>query len=137
MDINRLSDNLSRYAANYSPARLFPKIKKVARKVGSKMIFTVLIIYYATFDKNIPVKDRLMLAGALGYFILPVDLIPDMLPGGFADDAAALAYVARHIWNNLSSETIAKARRSVREMFPDVDADTLTLTDTQSSSDSQ
>ena len=37
-----------------------------------------------------PLKTKLAIYGALGYFILPIDAIPDFLPLGFSDDAAAL-----------------------------------------------
>lgn len=42
-------------------------------------------------DENTPGKHKMIIIGALGYFILPVDLIPDFIPvAGFTDDAAAL-----------------------------------------------
>lgn len=52
-----------------------------------------------------------MVVAVLGYFILPVDLIPDALPGEFADDVAAALYVVRHIWNNISNDTFGKAEK--------------------------
>lgn len=58
-----------------------------------------------------------MVVAALGYFILPVDLIPDALPGGFADDTAAALYVVRHIWNNISDDTFRKAGQKLNEWF--------------------
>lgn len=125
MDISKFTNNLSAYADYYNPAKLFSKIKDVAQKVGVNIVYVVLILYYATFDKSLPVKDRLMVVAALGYFILPVDLIPDALPGGFADDASALLYVVRHIWNNLSKDTIDKAKRQLNEWFPNADPSTL------------
>ena len=54
---------------------------------------------------------------ALGYFILPIDIIPDALPGGFADDSAALIFVLKHVWNNLPPETHRKARERLTAWF--------------------
>ena len=127
MNINVFLDNLNRYADHYSPTKLFAKIKGVAKTAGVNVIYTVLILYYATFDKSLPVKDRLMVVAALGYFMLPVDFIPDMLPGGFVDDAATLTYVIRHIWKNLSAGTIRKAKEQLKEWFPDVDTNRLVI----------
>lgn len=127
MNINVFLDNLNRYADHYSPTKLFAKIKDVAKTAGVNVIYAVLILYYASFDKSLPVKDRLMVVAALGYFILPVDFIPDMLPGGFVDDAAALTYVIRHIWKNLSAGTIRKAKEQLKEWFPDVDTNRLVI----------
>ncbi|MDE7080584.1 MAG: DUF1232 domain-containing protein [Muribaculaceae bacterium] len=120
MDIKSFTSNLQKYAAYYDPNALFEKIKKVAKKAGVKIVYAVLILYYATLDKDIPVKDRLLILAALGYFILPVDLIPDALPGGFADDMAALVFVLKQVWGNLTPSTMQKARDRVREWFGNV-----------------
>ncbi|MDE6341951.1 MAG: DUF1232 domain-containing protein [Muribaculaceae bacterium] len=117
MNITLFKRNLKEYAGHYNAGSLFEKLKTAARKAGKKTVHLVLILYYATFDKALPVKDRLMVLAALGYFILPVDMIPDVLPGGFADDAAALLYVVRHIWRNLSNDTFSKARLKLDEWF--------------------
>lgn len=127
MEIKSFTDNLSKYAGHYNPGALFDKIKKVARKAGVKLVYMVLVLYYASFDKNLPVKDRMMVLAALGYFILPLDLIPDALPGGFADDTAALIYVLKHIWTNLTPETMQKAEGRLKEWFGDVTSSDLDI----------
>ena len=127
MNIKLFLNNLNKYADCYSPTKLFAKINDIAKTAGVNIIYGVLILYHATFDKSLPVKDRLMVVAALGYFILPTDLIPDMLPGGFVDDATALTYVIRHIWKNLSNETIRKAKQQLKEWFRDVDTDKLVI----------
>lgn len=58
--------------------------------------------YYCALDTQTPLKVRAMLLGALVYFIVPLDAVPDLIAGlGFTDDAAVLAaavsLVARHI----------------------------------------
>ena len=55
-----------------------------------------LAAYYCAFDRETPLYARAALWGALAYFVLPFDAIPDMLPLlGFTDDAAVLAGVVR------------------------------------------
>ncbi len=120
MNLKAFTGNLSKYAGYYNPTALFEKIKNVARKAGVKLVYIVLILYYATLDKDMPVKDRLMILAALGYFILPIDLIPDGLPGGFADDTAALVFVLKQVWDNLTPTTIQKAGNRLREWFGEV-----------------
>ena len=121
MDITPFKKNIEKYSEYYTPSSLFDKIKKFAKKAGVKTVYLVLILYYALLDKDIPVKDRLMVIAALGYFILPIDIIPDALIGGFADDAAALLYVVKHIWKNISDETFRKARMKISEWFGKVE----------------
>lgn len=120
MDISFFTNNLSRYADLYNPSKLFDKIKAMAKKAGVKVVYIVLLLYYSTLDKDLPLNDRLMVIAALGYFILPIDLIPDALPGGFADDTAALIFVLKQVWNNLTPQTKSKARSRLKEWFSDV-----------------
>lgn len=120
MDLKSFTDNLPKYAGYYSPTSLFDKIKRVARKAGVKIVYVVLLLYYCTLDKGLPVKDRLMVLAALGYFILPLDFIPDGMPIGFADDTAALLYVLKKVWHNLTPETKQKARSRLQDWFGDV-----------------
>ena len=62
----------------------------------------LLAAYYCAFDRDTPLHVKGALVGALAYFVLPMDAIPDVLPViGFTDDAAVLAatlkLVADHI----------------------------------------
>jgi uncharacterized membrane protein YkvA (DUF1232 family) len=52
----------------------------------------LLAAYYCVFDRATPLQVKVTLIGAIAYFVLPVDAIPDVLPViGFTDDAAVLA----------------------------------------------
>ncbi len=56
----------------------------------------LLAAYYCAFDRNTPVHVKAALFGALAYFVVPFDGIPDILPViGFTDDAAMLAAALR------------------------------------------
>ncbi len=90
------------YAADFTEKSFWQKVAHVAKAVGREIIEKALMMYYAAMDKDTPVWARTVLVGALGYFICPIDAIPDAIPvGGFADDAgaiaAALSIVAAHI----------------------------------------
>lgn len=64
------------------------------RGVAARIPFTedLLAAYYCAFDRATPRHVQLTLIGALAYFVLPTDAVPDMLPVlGFTDDAAVLA----------------------------------------------
>lgn len=74
------------------------------RRVAGKLPFAddLAAAYYCAFDSRTPIRVRGTLLGALAYFILPLDAIPDFLVGfGYTDDAAVLAtaisLVAAHI----------------------------------------
>src|SRR6185503_11305180 len=64
------------------------------RRVAAALPFTedLLAAYYCAFDRATPRHVQAALIGALAYFVLPFDFIPDVMPAlGFTDDAAVLA----------------------------------------------
>lgn len=85
-------------------ARVRRDFWRKAARVAARLPFAedLLAAYYCAFDRDTPLQVKAALVGALAYFVLPFDAIPDMLPMiGFTDDAAVLAtairLVAAHI----------------------------------------
>jgi len=62
-----------------------------------------------SLDRNVPAKYKALLLFATGYFLSPVDLIPDFVPGlGFLDDIAVAAFVLNTILNKVDPEIVRK-----------------------------
>ena len=81
----------------------WPKIRKVAAKLP--FIEDLLAAYYCAFDRETPRHVQAALIGALAYFILPFDFIPDMLPVlGFTDDAAVLVTAMRMVSTHIKPQ---------------------------------
>ena len=79
---------------------------KLKRFAGS-LPFTedLLAAYYCAFDRETPRHVQAALLGALAYFVLPFDFLPDMLPVlGFTDDAAVLATAIRMVSSHITPE---------------------------------
>lgn len=115
------------FMSYFSPEKLFSKISDVAKKAGVKVIYAALLLYYAMFDKEVPMSDKAIVVGALGYFILPLDFIPDFLPGGFVDDAGALVLAVKNIWSNISANTHRQAKAKLNEWFDNINPSDLQL----------
>ena len=67
--------------------------RKLRRLIG-KLPFAedLVAAYFCTVDRETPLAARAMLLGALAYFVLPTDAIPDFVAGfGYSDDATVLA----------------------------------------------
>jgi uncharacterized membrane protein YkvA (DUF1232 family) len=81
--------------------------RKVKREVASvPFLENVLTAHYCAFDRHTPVHVKAVLVGALVYFVMPDDLVPDYLPIiGFADDAAVFGLAIK-----LMSSHIARPR---------------------------
>ncbi|MBU2553921.1 MAG: DUF1232 domain-containing protein [Bacteroidales bacterium] len=98
------------YIGHFEEKALFEKIKHVAGMAGSTLIYYALILYILLADKGIPAKSKLIIVAALGYFILPADLIADILPGlGFTDDIAFLTYAISTVSEYMTPEVKEKA----------------------------
>ncbi len=75
----------------------------------------LLAAYYCAFDRETPRHVQVALLGALAYFILPFDFVPDMLPIlGFTDDAAVLATAIRMVAGNITTEHREAARAALK-----------------------
>lgn len=101
------------YEKNYSEESFWDKIAGVAKKSGGKVIYKGLLLYYALQRDATPAWAKTVIISALGYFIFPIDAIPDPTPMvGFADDlgvlTAALATCASYINNEVKTNAKAK-----------------------------
>ena len=86
---------------------------KVRRTVG-RVPFTeqAVAAFYCATDSATPTHVKAILMGALAYFIVPTDMIPDFIAGlGFTDDAAVLAAAVRTVTSHLSERHVEQARR--------------------------
>lgn len=73
--------------------------------------------YYCAMDEATPFKVRATLLGALAYFVLPFDLIPDFVLGlGFTDDMAVLVAAFTMIRNHVTQEHLDRGREIVERM---------------------
>ena len=114
--------NIERYQKHYSESGLFSKIGKVCRKAGIKAVYLVLLLYYVLKDKNTPIEHKTIILGALGYFILPLDLLPDLIPVfGFTDDLAAIIACIRSVKANITPAIRQKAAQKLADWFTDIE----------------
>ena len=118
MGNNKVPQNIENYQSEYSESGLWSKVKSVAKKAGIKTIYMVLLLHYVLKSPNVSIEDKAKIYGALGYFILPIDLIPDFIPiVGYSDDVAALAYALHAAWKNVTPEIKQQAQQKLRSWF--------------------
>ncbi len=118
-----MDNNFSKY---YSENELWKKIKKASKAAGTKVVYAVLLLYYAMQDESMSAKTRLSIAAALGYFILPTDAIFDLTPIiGFSDDLGVLLFVLSQISASITAEVMDKAKLKIEEWFGKINEDEL------------
>lgn len=94
------------------------------RKAAGQVPFAedLVAAYYCALDPKTPGKAKAVLLGALAYFIMPVDAIPDVLAFvGFSDDIAVLTLALATIRSNLTDAHRIAARRSLDEFAAGAD----------------
>lgn len=114
--------NIEKYGDRYSDEGLWRKLSRVARRAGQKPVYVVLLLYYTLQSPTLSMADKAKIYGALGYFILPTDIVPDLLPLiGFSDDIAALMFVFHTIVVNITPQVKLQARNKLSEWFGSCD----------------
>lgn len=110
---------IEKYGRYYSDSKLWKKVERIAKKVGATVIRPVFLLYYLLQDKNVPVHHKAYIIGALGYFILPFDLIPEAVLSviGYTDDIAVMAMALRAVKESITPEIEAQADRKVSELL--------------------
>ena len=93
----------------------WPKMKRVAAQIP--FAEDLVAAYYCAFDRDTPRHVQAALIGALAYFILPFDFIPDFLPVlGFTDDAAVLATAIRLVATHITDDHREAARAALKRL---------------------
>lgn len=91
---------------------------KTARRAGRMVPFMdeVVAAYYCALDQNTPTRVRMTLMAALAYFVMPFDIIPDMLVGiGFTDDIAVLMAALTAVRTHITPAHRIAAREAMRD----------------------
>ena len=69
------------------------KFLSFASNLSGKFVFMrrALILFYCLRDPDTPKYVKMIIAGALGYLMAPIDILPDTIAGlGWLDDMAVL-----------------------------------------------
>ena len=126
MSTNRIEDvpfeevhEVQKYGTYYSDNRFRKKVERVAKKVGATVLLPIFTLYYMLQDDKVSLQHKAYIVGALGYFILPIDLIPDgILPViGFTDDIAVMTLVLKLVKDSITPEIKARANARVSEII--------------------
>ncbi len=91
------------------------RLKRVAKRIP--FAEDLLAAWFCARDPATPRRVRLTLLAALGYFVLPVDAIPDIMPLlGFTDDAAVIAAAIAAVAGSITPEHRERARQTLAEL---------------------
>ena len=109
----------SKYSKDYNETSFWEKVKEFAIKAGIKLIYNAVKMYYSSQSSKTPAWAITLAICTMGYFIAPVDLIPDIAPGGFVDDAGVLATAMKIIESYITQEIKIQAKKQLKNWFGD------------------
>ena len=113
-DIEILGPEEAEEKASHVRARFWPTVKRALRSLP--FIDEVVAAYYAMLDPATPTRARLILIGALLYFVTPLDFVPDLVLGlGFLDDASVLLAALAAVRGSIKDEHREAARRALAD----------------------
>ena len=114
--------DIKKYEKQYSDQSFIRKVSDSAKKAGIKVIYSALLLYYGLKSPRTTLLDKALIVGALGYFISPLDLIPDCIPViGYADDVGVLASALYKIRSKIGEEEKNLAKNKLHEWFGNYD----------------
>lgn len=119
-------DDTARQATEVSPEKFARDEARVASGFWDKVrglmgrlsfVEDAVASYYCAIDPRTPFKVKAVIMGALAYFVLPADVVPDILVAfGFVDDAAVFAYAYRHVAQHVQPQHREQAKSALARL---------------------
>lgn len=106
------------FQGHFTEKTFWEKVLAVFAQAGRRLIEEALALYAMLRDPAVPEWAKAVILGALGYFILPADVIPDLLPGlGYTDDLGLLTGAVAAVGRYMTSEHRTWARERTSRIF--------------------
>lgn len=113
MSETKVPKDVDEYKKHYSDNGFWNKVKAL----GKKVLKPALLLYYVMKSPDTPLGIKASIVGALGYLILPTDLIPDIVPlTGYTDDLGALLSVVKMCEAYITPEIKEQADAKLNEL---------------------
>ncbi|WP_420830777.1 YkvA family protein [Oceanobacillus jordanicus] len=112
------AEDITQHEEHFSEEKFWKKVQKFSKKAGTSVVYAVLLLYYTLQKPDVPVKVKATIVGALGYFILPLDVIPDFAIGaGYADDLSVVLFALIQVAIYVDDATKRKAKDKLKDLF--------------------
>lgn len=120
--VEALSDFIAEYqtelANQYDEGSFLDKVGQVVGAIGRSALVHLFTLYHLLLDEHTPMSVKMQIMGVLAYFVLPIDLIPDVLvPIGFSDDMALVMSLIATLPGYITPELIERAEQSVSDLL--------------------
>ena len=104
------------YQTDYSPEKLWQKLKTLSGHTLTVVALKAIMLYELLKEEGIPITVKAAIIATLGYLICPVDVIPDVFPGGYVDDITLMIGLLARIDNLISPEVKERAGERLSDL---------------------
>lgn len=112
------AEDINQHEEHFSEEKFWNKVQKFSKRAGTSLVYAVLLLYYTLQKPDVPLKVKATIVGALGYFILPLDIIPDLAIGvGYADDLSVVLFALVQIALYVDDEIKMQAKNKLKDLF--------------------
>lgn len=117
MIMDRLDELKNCLGRNFE--KLQEKLMPYAKKYGRVAAKPVLELYYVLREDSTPAKDKAVIALALGYLLLPSDILPLRKFGifGLLDDTLSVSVVYKKMQKNITPAVSFKVEMTLDKWF--------------------
>lgn len=113
-----MANRIDSFRKFFTQGNFWAKLRRFATSVGSRGLYTALLLYFAYQRKDTPSWAKRIVLGTLGYLVAPFDALPDLSPFiGFTDDIGVLSFGLVTIAAYVNDEVKSKARGQMTKMF--------------------
>ena len=127
---NNKQSQVNKYSKGYSDNSFFDKIKNTAKTAGINVVYAGLLLFYTFKKTTTPRWAKTAIIGSLGYFISPLDAIPDIIPAmGYTDDLGVLILAIGTVCMFIDDKVKHKAKKKLKDLFGKYDESLLEYVD--------
>ena len=124
--MKRPAEILQSFLRYFDENKFIEQVQTSIKVAGTKVVYGVLLLFYAHKRPDTPVWAKRMVLGSLAYVLAPIDLIPDLSPFlGFTDDFGVLMFGLVSVAGYINEEVRANAKVKLCKWFGEVDPNDL------------
>lgn len=103
---------------HFSNGKFLTKVRASGLKLGMSTLHAASTLFFAVKSPDMSKANKLIILGALGYFILPFDIIADILPlVGLTDDVLIITAALAKVYSAITVETKLEAHQFLKKTF--------------------
>ena len=109
---------LQKYEQHYNDSSFLDKVTKYGKLIGITALYKAVQLWFVLQKPDVPAGTKVVIMGALGYLIAPLDFLPDLLPVlGYTDDMVAITFALIKVQGYIDEEVERKSKKLLTKIF--------------------